>query len=207
MSISRSQGFHGADVSPLFRFFDEFNNHLSAHDGGSSNHNQRAVRTVRRNFDVYETKATYELVGELPGFEQKDVNVEFTDPTTLVVKGHVQRQYGVGDGQVAQGRITADVGEGQQSHKATVEDEGQEEGQQEGQQVAKSQAEEENTNNHQQKARYWVAERTVGDFYRYFEFPAPVDQESVKANFKNGILSISVPKTKPQQPKKITIQS
>lgn len=42
--------------------------------------------------------------------------------------------------------------------------------------------------------KYWVSERSVGDFMRTFSFPTGVDQEKVKASMKNGILSIVVPK-------------
>lgn len=208
MSLSRSPGYIPTEISPLLRFFDEFNNHMTTHD--TTGH-QRALRTFRRNFDIYETKDTYELVGEVPGVEQKDISIEFTDSTTLVVKGHVERQYGPGSQQ--QGRITGDVSDQQQSHKATVEDEGQDSGKQqqqeqsqENQQVTKQQSDQ-GQGNHQHKSKFWVAERSVGDFYRYFEFPAPVDQDGVKASLKNGILYITVPKTKPQQPKKINIES
>lgn len=205
MSLSRSPGYLPMEISPLLRFFDDLNTHASHHD--TTGH-QRALRTFRRNFDVYETENTYELRGELPGVELKDCSIEFTDATTLVVKGHVEREYGVSgpgvEGAQQQGRITGDVSD-QHSHKATVEDEGQESGQQQVSQQQSGQGQKNDKNG--PKARFWVAERSVGDFYRYFEFPAPVDQDGVKASLKNGILAITVPKTKPQQPRKINIES
>jgi len=45
------------------------------------------------------------------------------------------------------------------------------------------------------KEKFWVSERSVGEFARSFHFPTKVDQDAVKASMKNGILSITVPKT------------
>ncbi|KAI5291224.1 hypothetical protein KEM54_005819 [Ascosphaera aggregata] len=44
-------------------------------------------------FDVRETQDSYYLHGELPGVEQKDVDIEFTDPQTLQVRGFVNRAH------------------------------------------------------------------------------------------------------------------
>ncbi|KAJ1331389.1 Hsp20 family protein [Microdochium nivale] len=42
-------------------------------------------------FDVRETDAAYELFGDLPGVAKGDISIEFSDPQTLVVRGHVER--------------------------------------------------------------------------------------------------------------------
>lgn len=42
--------------------------------------------------------------------------------------------------------------------------------------------------------KYWVHERATGRFERGFRFPSPVDRDNVKANLKDGVLSIVVPK-------------
>lgn len=44
------------------------------------------------------------------------------------------------------------------------------------------------------KAKYWVHERATGRFERGFKFPSFVDRDNVKANLKDGVLSIVVPK-------------
>lgn len=44
------------------------------------------------------------------------------------------------------------------------------------------------------KPKYWVHERSTGRFERGFRFPSLVDRENVKANLKDGVLSIVVPK-------------
>lgn len=51
------------------------------------------VTTWNPRFDVRENNDTYELDGELPGVNQEDINMEFTDPQTLVVNGNIKREY------------------------------------------------------------------------------------------------------------------
>jgi HSP20 family protein len=43
-------------------------------------------------------------------------------------------------------------------------------------------------------------------FKRQFELGDLLDGENISASFKDGILSVSVPKTEPQQPKKHTVK-
>ncbi len=89
-----------------------------------------SLKRFQPKFDVTESKENYELHGELPGIEQKDVNIEFTDAQTLVIKGQTeqvheqgQRPSGLLEGQAEQNKIT-DGGEATaNSHQATVEDE------------------------------------------------------------------------------------
>jgi HSP20 family protein len=50
------------------------------------------------------------------------------------------------------------------------------------------------------------SERYVGNFYRSFELPAEVDASGVKAAFKNGVLTVTIPKREDAQPKKIDIK-
>ncbi|KAA8642545.1 hypothetical protein EYZ11_004510 [Aspergillus tanneri] len=39
-------------------------------------------------FDVRETKDKYYLDVDVPGVEKKDINIQFSDPNTLQIKGH-----------------------------------------------------------------------------------------------------------------------
>ncbi|KAM3430829.1 hypothetical protein MY4824_007462 [Beauveria thailandica] len=56
-----------------------------------------------------------------------------------------------------------------------------------------------------EKPKYWLRERKVGEFSRSFSFPSPVDQDGISAGFKDGILSVSVPKARKPQPRRIAI--
>lgn len=54
---------------------------------------------------------------------------------------------------------------------------------------------------------YHRRERANGKFVRAFRLPYEVDNEKVKANYKNGILKITLPRTEVTKPKKITIET
>lgn len=202
-----------SDFGPLFRLLDDYDTHRSGRG-------QQTMRSFQPKFDVRETKDAYELHGELPGIDQKDVTIEFSDPTTLVIKGRVEREYSAGPEGHQQGRITGDVtdhdqNQGQtQPHKATVEDEGpegqsqqqQQQQQQDNKQVQQQQKGDQQVAKKGHHTKYWVTERSVGEFYRSFSFPTRVDQDNVKASLKNGILSVTVPKAAAHQAKKINIE-
>lgn len=50
-------------------------------------------------------------------------------------------------------------------------------------------------------------ERLSGSFSRAFSLPFPVDEDAVEATYQNGILNITLPKAKSEQPRKIAIKS
>jgi len=179
---------------------DEFDQYSRQGDRSTSTH----LKTFTPKFDVKEVKDAYELHGELPGIAQKDVEIEFTDAHTLTVKGRTERTYTSGtppagfvEESPAQGAITEGQ-DGSTAHKATVEDEGAE-------QSTEVANKEETRQPKEPQAKYWVSERSVGEFSRSFTFPTRVDQDNVKASMSNGILSIVVPKIKKQEARKITI--
>ena len=57
------------------------------------------------------------------------------------------------------------------------------------------------------KAKYILKERHYSEFTRRFALPSDVDEEGISANFKNGILSISIKKKAIAAPKKIAIMA
>lgn len=52
---------------------------------------------------------------------------------------------------------------------------------------------------------YYRKERSFGKFQRSFTLPDAVNPEAIKANFKNGVLEIEVPKPEEKKPKQISI--
>lgn len=50
-------------------------------------------------------------------------------------------------------------------------------------------------------------ERGAGKFLRTVDLPAEIDADQVKADFKDGVLSVILPKAAAAQPKRITIAS
>ncbi len=54
--------------------------------------------------------------------------------------------------------------------------------------------------------QYLRMERFYGTFQRVFSLPAVVKKEEVRANFKDGVLRVTLPKTKGLSPKHIKIE-
>ncbi|KAK0737691.1 HSP20-like chaperone [Apiosordaria backusii] len=198
-----SRSFYGADPSftPLFRLLDDFDSY-SREVQGNDNHqnggsrNRRSIRTFTPKFDVSESAEAYELHGELPGIAREDLNIEFTDPQTLVIRGKVERTRTAGtppagllenNGQ-ANNAITEGGEEQHSSHKATT-----------------GENKEVTHKNKQPEAKFWLQERSIGEFSRTFSFPSRVEHEGVKAGLEHGILTLVVPKAKKPQVHKVQI--
>jgi HSP20 family protein len=64
---------------------------------------------------------------------------------------------------------------------------------------------ERNYDNEVKEENYYRRERAYGKFQRAFSLPADVDSDKIKADFKDGLLKIEVPKPEKQKPKNITI--
>ncbi|GLI80718.1 heat shock protein [Penicillium ochrochloron] len=150
---------------------------LDDYDLHRSSRQTTSNRTFHPRFDVRESEDSYHLDGELPGIAQKDISIEFTDPNTLVVKGRTEREYHTTDANQPAGDDDSTVAEAGDQAQTT-----------------------------KPSHRYWASERSVGEFQRTFAFPGRVDQDNVKANLKNGILSVVIPKSTVPTAKKITIE-
>lgn len=199
--------FPSSDFAPLFRLLDDYDVHRSSQkSSGGLQH----VSSFSPRFDVREVKDGYHLDGELPGINQQDVEIEFTDPHTLVIKGRTEREYTNNNLNETPSETPEETSQpsSPKSLQATVEDESASKEKEKdtsavavsgGKQVSSSKPV--SGKNH----KFWVSERSVGHFHRTFSFPTRVDQDSVKASLKNGILSIFVPKAAPPVAKKITI--
>jgi HSP20 family protein len=59
--------------------------------------------------------------------------------------------------------------------------------------------------NEVKEENYYRRERTYGKFKRAFHLPADVDADNIKAEFKDGILKVEIPKPEAQKPKQITV--
>lgn len=205
-----------ASFTPLFRLLEDFDNY-SRQDNGTTPGRRTGLAHWQPKFDVRETDSAYELHGELPGMTKENVSIEFTDSQTLLVKGKVERTYtagtppaGVLEGNSTTGAITDGKEDESKSssHKTTVEDE-TEDGTSAPATSSKEGEGEVATTSEQKKpadaAKYWLTERSVGEFSRAFNFPTRVDQDNVSANFKDGILSITVAKAAKHEPRRINV--
>ena len=170
------------EFAPLFRLLDDYDRRVFR-DFDRQPRNE--VRSFTPRFDVKEVDNAYELYGEFPGIEQKDINIEWTDANTLTVSGHHEQVKE--EGERPEGLIEEPGVEGAPETQAAKKPEGE---------VQKA----------ENATKYWVSERSIGEFHRSFSFPSRVDQDAVKVSLKKGILSIVVPKAKAPQSRKITIE-
>ena len=104
--------------------------------------------------DVTETDKAYEIAAELPGMDEKNIEVKFANGV-LTIKGEKQEE------------------------------------------------------KEEKKKDYYVRERSFGSFQRTFEVPEGVDTDKIEANFKKGVLTITLPKTAEAQKaeKKIAVKA
>ena len=208
----------GSDFAPLFRLLD-----ATADLAPLSR--QQARPTFVPKFDIRELGTAYELHGELPGIEQKDLNIEFLDERTLVIRGRTATDESkTNDAVEATEPAKAAPNEAANDNvseksanyqKASVEDEyvdaGAESEVADGAKTPASSTAEVAPTTEAKKAaepsfKYWVSERSVGEFERRFSFPGRVELENVKASLKNGILSVVVPKNVAQKSRRINIE-
>lgn len=210
----------------LFRLLDDYAGLMASRSNTCGPSFAQSVRTFQPRFDMKESKDSYELHGELPGIAQKDINIEFTDATTLSIRGRTEtvreegrRPTAAVESQPEQQKL-ADAAETESTssstnyHKASVEDEdatttasvatpaetpAASEEPLQSQEVTQSQEQDDTPN-------YWFSERSVGSFARSFSFPQRVDQEAVRASLKDGILSIVIPKAPVPANRKISIE-
>ncbi|KAL8822861.1 MAG: hypothetical protein Q9191_006411 [Dirinaria sp. TL-2023a] len=210
--------FPSNDFAPFFRLLDAADPFVL----------QRSQpRSFVPRFDVREVGSNYELHGELPGIKQEDIDIEFVDANTLVIRGKTETHKSSSNQETkpleqpaASEPATADDASEKSAssyQKPSVEDDYVDAGEAaKGSeepnppttataQVASASEPSVAPKSAEPDYKYWVSERSVGEFQRRFEFPGRVDQESVKASLKNGILSVIVPKAVRAE-KKITIE-
>ena len=128
--------------SDINRVFEEF--WRSFHLPFSRLRDDNGGTVTEPSIDVRETDQELEVKAELPGMEEKDIEVGVT-PGLLTIAGQ------------------------KESERET------------------------------QEQSYVLRERSFGRFERVIPLPDGVDIDSAKATFKNGLLTISIPKTREAQ--------
>ena len=104
--------------------------------------------------DVSDTDKAYEITAELPGMDEKNVDVKLINGV-LTIKGEKQ------------------------------------------------------DDKEEKKKDYYMRERSFGSFQRSFQVPEGVDTDKIEANFKRGILTVTLPKSAEAQKaeKKIAVKA
>lgn len=216
--------FAAGEFTPLFRLLDDYASH-SLNRGGFPAFPTTSLKSFQPRFDVKEGKDAYELEGELPGIDQSNVEIEFTDPQTLSIRGRTEhhRESGTRPSAAVQDQpepakltnteadTAADTAKYQQP---SVEDEDtvlvDTPATSEKAEVAPSAPEQATPQQQPEKQepdyKYYVSERSTGSFQRTFNFAARIDQDNVKASLKNGVLSIVVPKAQAPTARRINIE-
>jgi HSP20 family protein len=64
---------------------------------------------------------------------------------------------------------------------------------------------ERSSDNEDKEDNFYRRERFYGKFERSFTLPTNVDPDNIKADYKDGVLNIKVPKPEQQKPKQITV--
>lgn len=192
--------------SSLFKMLDDFERYSNQDgqltgargDGATGASGMQGI--IAPKFDVTEHDKAYHLQGELPGVPPENVVLEFTDPQTLVVRGKSERTHTEGDPSLApkrlgggaeQGKIEGKKGEKEKGEQGVEKHKGDKEGEKGG---------------GGSKPKYWLSERSYGEFSRVFNFPSSVDQDKVEAKFDKGVLNVVVPKVEKKGTRRIEIK-
>jgi HSP20 family protein len=138
------------------RLFDDFTGGLfgrSLFDPMPFRRTEAAFRTMPA-FDVAETDKAYEIKAELPGLDEKDIEVKVANGV-LSIKGEKQEE------------------------------------------------------KEEKEKDYYRRERSFGSFEHSFQLPDDIEDNKIEANFKSGVLSVTLPKSAEarQQAKKIEVKS
>lgn len=194
-----------SEFNPVFRLLDDYDVYCPR---GPMNLAQ-PTRKFTPKFDIRESNNGYHLEGELPGVEQDNIEIEFTDPQTLIIKGRSQRNSSKDNNEDIENDSSSETESGStKSRQPTVEDEGEETSNND---VATPKSSDEDDEPEQKPGRtgpvnkYLVSERSIGEFHRTFTFPSRIEQDGVKARLRNGILSVQVPR-EAARAKKIRIE-
>lgn len=215
---------------PLFRLLDGFDQYSrdvkAAQPQTKLKPRQKVPAPLPRfnpRFDVRETEDTYELHGELPGIERENLNIEFTDPRTIQIRGRVERTKEEQPAEPAseneQQTGAPEVKTASSSHRATVEDDPEETSSNASwtpvgspkpetvvaKKAAAAEVEKAPPVANNTTSKIWLWERSIGEFSRTFTFPTDVEHENVTAGLNNGVLTLTVPKQKMITPRRIAI--
>ncbi|KAK3363949.1 HSP20-like chaperone [Lasiosphaeria hispida] len=177
------------NFTTLFRLLDDFNSYSREVQGDEAQQTGRGHGRHRRGprprFDIRETEKAYELYGEVPGADRKNIHIELTGQNVLVIHGHIDRGYDAPDpGKKNSAKDKRKEGDSVQKTEASEGDKGKDDS---------------------DAVRFLQKERFVGDFEREFAFPGPLMEFDITASLEKGILKVVAPKQEDSKTRKIEI--
>jgi HSP20 family protein len=101
--------------------------------------------------DIAEREKEYEVTAELPGMEEKDIDVKYVDGV-LTIKGEKKEE------------------------------------------------------KEEKRKDYYLSERRFGSFQRSFQVPNGIDADQIDASFRNGVLTVALPKSAEAQKREKKIE-
>ncbi|CAO3645771.1 unnamed protein product [Mucor hiemalis] len=128
------------------------------------------------NCNLVEKADLFELSAELPGYEKHNISIEMRDVQTMIIRGR----------QEARSPLPSDGYNADKFNEDRMD-------------IT------EETQFFAFNFRHWSNERVSRSFSRSFDFPRPVKIDEIKASFKNGILTVIVPKMKQYCSRQINI--
>lgn len=179
-SLPREAGGYGSQGGPYSRYGETGYRDPSTLFGGRQGGRYRSLMGSgsESNYipiDLSETEQAYILHAELPGLNERDIEVSITGSNMLVIQGHKQQSWE----------------SGQQG--------GQQQGQRGGQGTSGTTGSGMSGSQSERQARYHVTERSYGQFIRSIELPQNVDRDRISAEFSRGLLTVTLPKTAESQ--------
>ncbi|CAO3595919.1 unnamed protein product [Absidia cylindrospora] len=162
------------------QFFRDMNRAFSLLDEPLTNVSRRTLSARYPPTDIVETKTGYELHAEIPGFQKEDIDIYLPDDHTLVIGGNQESSTTTRSVPDDEQLASSTGGEGQQVQTRNESTDV----------VASSTSQDVVT-----APYWWKSERVTGSFKRAFTFPHSINGDAIKANYKDGILIINVPKS------------
>ncbi|CAO3633557.1 unnamed protein product [Cunninghamella blakesleeana] len=146
--------------------------------------------------DVLETNQGYEIHAELPGVQKQDIDIQVPDDHTIVLKGEVkyakteesndQQQISSSNDDIKQDQIDSSTQVASSTDNSST--------------APTSVTNTNNTANAVTAAsavntpHWWRSERMTGAFSRSFSFPQAINPDTIKALYKDGVLTVTIPK-------------
>jgi len=183
------------DMDRVFGQFIDPRNTSASGTGGQN------LQSWAPHVDVSETDREYHIEADLPGVRPEDIDVQVADGM-LTLRAQMQQrdeqpqatQQPSSQGQNTQGQATG------QEHVTR--------GQEQPTQNRDGNTTRTGDQSSPSPRRYHQRERRFGYFERTMSLPANVDEENIQAEFKDGVLTLRIPKqTQAQQSRRIQIKS